>query len=33
MDYSHWQEWLFVTGYVSFLLTITWLVIGPRGRP
>lgn len=32
MEFTNWQEWVFVIGYVSFLLTITWLVIGPGRR-
>ena len=30
LDTTHWQEWLFVGGYVSFLVIITWLVVVPR---
>lgn len=25
-----WQEWLFVGGYVSALVLVTWLVLRPR---
>jgi len=25
-----WQEWLFVSGYVSALVLVTWLVLRPR---
>ncbi len=25
-----WQEWIFVAGYVSFLLAIAWLAVRPR---
>ncbi|MEY3297332.1 MAG: hypothetical protein RLZZ597_592 [Cyanobacteriota bacterium] len=30
LDSSRWQEWLFVGGYVSFLVIIAWLAVGPK---
>lgn len=32
MESSRWQEWIFVAGYVSFLVTVTWLVLRPWGN-
>lgn len=32
MESSRWQEWIFVAGYVSFLVAIAWLVLRPQSE-
>lgn len=32
MELNRWQEWVFVAGYISFLVGITWLVLRPTSE-
>jgi hypothetical protein len=33
MAYGNWQEWITVTGYLTFLVGVTVLVLWPRDNP